>query len=95
MKILMKKFSNKYKQLVLRQEKEGTYIWKPPQCKIFGNGPLIKPLIKLRSLLMELYVKVFTGKFNMQNNQSIYFTSNLHKMLENLVMLIQRKQIYF
>ena len=30
MKILRKKFSNKYKEHVLRQEKEGTYIKKIP-----------------------------------------------------------------
>ena len=30
MKILMKKFSSKYKEHVLRQEKEGIYIWKTP-----------------------------------------------------------------
>ena len=44
---------------------------------------------------MERFVKVCTGKFNMQNDQNTYFTSNLHKMLENLLMLIQSKQIYF
>ena len=44
---------------------------------------------------MESYVEVYTGKFKMHNNQNIYFTSNLHEMLENLLMLIQRKQIYF
>ena len=52
-------------------------------------------LNKLQSLLTERYVKVCTGKFNTKNDQNIYFTSNLHKMLENLLMLIQRKQIYF
>ena len=52
-------------------------------------------LNKLQSLLMESYVEVYTGKFKMHNNQNIYFTSNLHEMLENLLMLIQRKQIYF
>ena len=44
---------------------------------------------------MESYVKVCTGKFKMHNNQNINFTSDLHEMLENLLMLIQRKQIYF
>ena len=43
---------------------------------------------------MESYVKVYTGKFKMQNDENIYFTSNLQKMLENLLVLIQRKQIY-
>ena len=52
-------------------------------------------LNKLQSLIMESYVEVYTGKFKMHNNQNIYFTSNLHEMLENLLMLIQRKQIYF
>ena len=28
MKISMKKFSQKYKEHVLRHEKEGTYMWK-------------------------------------------------------------------
>ena len=44
---------------------------------------------------MESYVEVYTGKFKMHNNQNTYFTSNLHEMLENLLMLIQRMQIYF
>ena len=52
-------------------------------------------LNKLQSLLMESYVKVCTGKFKMHNNQNIYFTSNLHEMLESLLLLVQRKQIYF
>ena len=37
MKTLSKKFSNKYKENELRQEKEGTYIQKMPQRKIFGS----------------------------------------------------------
>ena len=37
MKTLSKKFSNKYKENEPRQEKEGTYIQKVPQCKISGN----------------------------------------------------------
>ena len=52
-------------------------------------------LNKLQPFLMESYVKVCTGKFKMHNNQNINFTSDLHEMLENLLMLIQRKQIYF
>ena len=42
---------------------------------------------KLQWLLIERYMKVCTGKFNMQNDQNIYFTSNLQEMLG--------KQIYF
>ena len=63
-------------------------FWKQPFNKAIN-------LNKLQSLLMESYVEVYTGKFKMHNNQNIYFTSNLHEMLENLLMLIQRKQIYF
>ena len=40
---------------------------------------------------MERYIKVCTGKCNTKNDQNIYFTSNLLKMLENVLMLIQRK----
>ena len=62
----------------------------------FWEQPFNKAInLKLQSLLMESYVKVYTGKFKIHNNQNIYFTSNLHEMLENLLMLIQRKQIYF
>ena len=59
-------------------------LWKWPVNKAIN-------LNKLQPLLMERYVKVCSGKFNTQNDQNIYFTSNLHKMLENLLMLIQRK----
>ena len=52
-------------------------------------------LNKLQPLLMESYVKECTGKFKMQNDQNMYFTSDLHKMFQNLLTLIQRKQIYF
>ena len=44
---------------------------------------------------MEINVKVCTGKFKMQKDQNIYFTSNLHKMFQNLLTLIQRKPICF
>ena len=44
---------------------------------------------------MESYVEVCTRTFYMHDNQNIYFHSNFHEMLENRVMLIQRKQIYF
>ena len=45
MNILMNNFSNKYKEHVLRQDEEVTYIWKTLLCKFFGNNPLKKPLI--------------------------------------------------
>ena len=63
--------------------------------KNFWEWPVDKAikLNKLQSLLMKSYVNVCTGKPKMQNDQNIYFTSNFHKMLENLLMLIQRKQI--
>ena len=93
MQILLNNFSNKYKERVFKKQKEVTYIQKTPLCNIFGNSHSIRPL--LQSLLMESYVEVYTGKFKMHNNQNTYFTSNLHEMLENLLMLIQRKQIYF
>ena len=49
MKTLMNNFPNKYKERVLRQEKEVSYIWK------------IINLKKLHSVLMESYVRVCTG----------------------------------
>ena len=78
---------------MLRREEEETYIWKMPLCKSFCKWPINKAinLNKLQWLLMERSVNVCTGKFNIQNDQNIYFTSNLHTMLGNLVMLIQRK----
>ena len=32
---------------------------------------------------MESYIQICTGEFKMQNDQNIYYTSNLCKMLEN------------
>ena len=52
-------------------------------------------LNKLQSLLMESYVKVCTGKFKMHNNQNIYFTSNLHEMLENLLCWYKESKYIF
>ena len=49
MKTLMNNFPNKYKEGVLRQEEEVSYIWK------------IINLKKLQSVLMESYVRVCTG----------------------------------
>ena len=49
MKILMNNFPNKCKERVLRQEEEVSYIWK------------IINLKKLQPVLMESYVRVYTG----------------------------------
>ena len=92
----MNNFPNKYKKRVQKTERSDLYMenvivqtfWEQPLNKVIN-------LNKLQSLLMESYVKVCTGKFKVHKNQNIYFTSNSHKILENLLMLIQRKQIYF
>ena len=96
MEILMNNFSNKYKERVQKTERSDLHMENAIVQK-FWEQPFNKAinLNKLQSILMESYVEAYTGKFKMHNNQNIYFTSNLHEMLENVLMLIQRKQVYF